>query len=426
MKEFIKKIVRNPIYYIFLAICIFALPFALFREPDSTRRLIVHGMSIDKVGDQVEVSVLGFIPLSSQTFEQNYKVFSAKSDTFSNAIGIIGLHVGKRVALNHTSVIVVNQQLMEEGLYKYIDQLERTSNVGNNTVLLGTDRAGKEILTKVNELDKSTDLSLNEIISFNSKFIYSKESTIGTFYKGYFSPSETSFIGHIKLSEQEGITPSGDQGGGQSASGSQSGGASGGGAKGGQSGEDSKSQNNQKILNDGSAVALKKGKFVTLFTPEQVRDFNYIDGRVKRGEFKVEGVSDEKLTNATITYDVKTKRVFKKLSMKNGIPVYDIAIFYILNLDEIKQENIEEKDFLRFDNYFSENVKIACQNKIRDDFSNVLSRCRENKVDIFGIKSKFEEDENKEFQKFLDRIEDPDDFLSYVQFNIYSDFVVKT
>lgn len=431
MKKFINHIIERPIFVVFCLILVIILPSALFREPDSSRRLIVTALAIDKVDDGIEVSALSFIPVSSTTYQENYKVFSAKGNSIAEAISKVGLYVGKTVALTHTAVVIINQNLADDGVIKNLDNLTRNNGISNKTALLCTEQSAKQLLQKLNELDSTSDLSVRDLVAFNTNNIYSKTSNIGSFYRGYFSPSKVSMIGYLKLAEEEGVLPNDSEsnsssGSSQKTDGSQ--GASGsqgaGGSQGGEASQSSQAQTNSKILNDGSACVFKDGKFITILSPEQLYQYNWINSSSYKNTFQLFDVTDDVFKNANLTYIIQDKKEKAHVTMKNGRPVYNNYLLLSMELKEVEQDNLKKNELLLYKNYFSEKIKILAENKVRNDFSKILNFSRELKIDIFGIYDKFDAQHEKEFNNFLKKIEDRENYLNYVDINIYVEFLI--
>ena len=207
MQKFLKKLIYRPMILIFLFVLIFYFQVALLREPDSQRRLIITALGIDKVDDEYEVSALCFIPIATTNYQKNYKVISAKDQTFVNAVKKVGIYAGKISSLPHTSIIVVSEDVQREGLTQCLDHLVRTNNIGNDTVLIGTDVTAKEILECSYELDISSNLSLRNLLSYNFEYIYGNRSNLESFFRGYFSPTRTSMLGFVKMDNNEGVGP---------------------------------------------------------------------------------------------------------------------------------------------------------------------------------------------------------------------------
>lgn len=424
MGKFISKISKRPIYIIFCLIIIFSLPSAIFREADSTLRLIVTALGIDKQGEEIEVCALSFMPISSTSYKENYKVFSAKGSSLASAMFQIGLYTGKKVSLAHTSILIVNEKVYEDNLIKHIDYLNRTSDISNKTVILSTTDSAKEVLQKTNELDSSSDFSIRDLVAFNSNYIYSRGSNIGSFYRGYLSLSEVSMTGVIKLSQEEGVEPKTGQA--EESSGEQSSNQAGSGGPSQQNSDSSsKGQKESKILNDGSACVFKKGKFVTVLNPKEVYNYNWLNDNTYSSAFQLNNVTDEILKNADLTYSVKGKTHHSRTIMRKGKPVYDNFITITMKLEEIKQDNINKNELILYKSYFSNTAKILAQNKIRNEFGVFLKKCREEKIDVFTLYDKFNANHEKEFGNFINNLADRDDYLNYIDFNLYINFIIE-
>lgn len=340
MKTFLNKVKKNPMFYVFLAIMILFLPIALFREPDSSRRLIITALAIDKQEDEFEVSALCFIPVSTTTFKENYKIISASDKTFVEALNKIGLYSGRISALPHTSVVVVSEKVMENDMLNCLNHLARTSNLGNNTVVIGTNKSAKQLLEITNDLDSSANLSLKDLLSYNYQYLYGNQSNLESFYRGYFSPTKTSILGYMKLDENKGIeveSKSQDSGGeGSSNSAKEN-------ASPGMEAQDS--SKNQKILNDGSACIFKDGKLITLLDGSMVEYYNWINNQQNKSILTIEDYSHGPFKNAKLSFQIEQKPVLHVAKFVDNVPQMDYIVNFVLTLDEVNQKKISSREF---------------------------------------------------------------------------------
>ena len=419
MQKFLKKLIYRPMILIFLFVLIFYFPVALLREPDSQRRLIITALGIDKVDDEYEVSALCFIPIATTNYQKNYKVISAKDQTFVNAVKKVGIYAGKISSLPHTSIIVVSEDVQREGLTQCLDHLVRTNNIGNDTVLIGTDVTAKEILECSYELDISSNLSLRNLLSYNFEYIYGNRSNLESFFRGYFSPTRTSMLGFVKMDNNEGVGPD----------------------SGSQNSQDSSmsvslvpvqnaipsnsSTKNKKILNDGSACVFKDGKLKLILDSEMVEFFNLFETHSNKSILKIENYSDDKLKNATISFQIEQKPVIYQSNFYGGMPEMNYIIRFILTLDEIDQEKYIEADYHLSQSLFTKKMERAIQNKVKEDFSKLIEVLRDNQLDVLKVYKTFEVQNKNEFLKYINSLEDKDDYLRYINFNVITNVSIK-
>lgn len=420
MKTFLNKVKKNPMFYVFLAILILFLPIALFREPDSSRRLIITALAIDKQEDEFEVSALCFIPVSTTTFQENYKIISASDKTFVEALNKIGLYSGRISALPHTSVVVVSEQVMESDMLNCLNHLARTSNLGNNTVVIGTNKSAKQLLEITNDLDSSANLSLKDLLSYNYQYLYGNQSNLESFYRGYFSPTKTSILGFMKLDENKGIEVDGksqDSGGeGSSNSAKEN-------ASPGMEAQDSST--NQKILNDGSACIFKDGKLITLLDGSMVEYYNWINNQQNKSILTIEDYTHGPFKNAKLSFQIEQKPVLHVAKFVDNVPQIDYIVNFVLTLDEVNQQKYHPGNFDLGQKVFTPELERKIQNNVKNDFSKLLNILRDNKLDVIDVQKTFFQQDKQKFQKFLDSLDDKDDYLRYVNFNIVTNVVLK-
>ena len=67
-------------------------------------------------------------------------VISGKGDTVAKALYNAQIAMGRNAGLSHAKTTVVNQDLMQEDVAKYIDYLSRVASLSENTVFICTDK----------------------------------------------------------------------------------------------------------------------------------------------------------------------------------------------------------------------------------------------------------------------------------------------
>ena len=420
MKTFLNKVKKNTMFYVFLAIIVLFLPIALFREPDSSRRLIITALSIDKQEDEFEVSALCFIPVSTTTFKENYKIISASDKTFVEALNKIGLYSGRISALPHTSVVIVSKQVMENDMLTCLNHLARTSNLGNNTVVIGTNQSAKQLLEMTNNLDSSANLSLKDLLSYNYQYLYGNQSNLESFYRGYFSSTKTSILGFMKIDENKGIEIDDKK---QDSSGENSSNSSKENTS--QDTEKQKSSKNQRILNDGSACVFKDGKFVTLLDGNLLEYYNWINNQQNKSILTIEDYTYGPFKNAKLSFQIEQKPVLHVAKFVDNVPQMDYIVNFVLTLDEVNQKKYYPGNFDLGQKNFNSELQKKIQNNVKNDFSKLLNVLRDNKLDIIDVQKMFFQQDRQKFQNFLNSLDDKDDYLRYVNFNIVTNVVLK-
>ena len=225
------------------------------------RIAIVTAIGLDKSEEnqeEIELSLLTFVPVAEQTFTEKYKVVKASGESVSEALNFAGLHFGREVGLSHVKTLVINEDLFEDNITLEMDYLARNKSLALSTTLICTDAKASEFLEAVQSLDSESSIKLDDLIQFNNDYIYSEESTIEMFYKGLYNPSRTAIVSFISLDSEdmEGFTVTDGESSGSSEQ--------------NQNGSSSQSGTKKQIVNDGdsilSACAVKIEANATILT----------------------------------------------------------------------------------------------------------------------------------------------------------------
>ena len=459
MKKPIKKYFSNPILLIFLLVIIFFTPQALFSPGQNRDVGVVIGVGIDRNDDEYEVSLLTFIPTAQQSFEQMNSVISGKGDTVAKALYNAQIAMGRNAGLSHAKTTVVNQDLMQEDVAKYIDYLSRVASLSENTVFICTDKSAKELLQASTSLVSSVGLQLEQVIGYNAKNLYVTDTSLEAFYKGYYSNANSSLIGFLSVvcdegecqeeasmsKQMEGPASSesksggnniASNGGGQgSKAGTGSGssttnsvsegsggseGGSGGGSSGGSGGSGGGSEGG-KILNEGKAVLIKNGKLMEVLSVDQLNGINLLNIESLNQIITIEDDSFGKPFK--LSYRIKNKRINTVTHFENGIPVYAAQLILGMELTEIEGEHEELKINTEFSD-ITPSIRKKLDYQLKNQFTNALSTLRKNNSDVIGINEAFFTFNRKQYFKFLEQIGGPDKFLNFVNFKL--NFIIES
>lgn len=421
MKKLFNKFKSNPMLLVFIIILVFFMPSALFSPGESNQKAIVTAIGLDKENGEYEISLLTFIPTPNQTYVETNSVISGKGKTVANAISNAELTLGKEIGLSHAKTTIVSESVLQDDVAMDIDYLSRVSSLSENTVFICTNESAKEFLLAAQSLEKEIGLKLEELISYNVNNIYVADTTLEAFYKGYFSPNKASLLGYLSLEETgEGGSETGSSGG------SSGGGGSGGGAGGVASPSESGggagcsgggNQNAKKISNEGDVVLLKSGIMVAKLSEEQLNGINILNPKAVSQIITIDNINTGKYHNASLTFIVRNKRIMTATKFENGIPIYVANIVMGMELIEAKEES-----GVVINNYelseIPKPVEFEIEQKIKREFADTLSLLRSKRTDVIGIREKFEKENRKNFHKFLAELDDPDDFLRFINFEL--------
>lgn len=416
MKKLIKSYIKNPMLFVFLIILIFFTPMAIYSPGENKIKGVVTAIGIDKSDEEYEVSLLTFIPTANQSYKQKNTVVSGKGVSVTQAVYNAQLAMGRSVGLAHAKTTIVSEDILkDEDVSQVVDHISRISSLPENTVFISTNGKAKELLESTTTLETELGLKLEQLIGFNSLNLYSIDTSLEAFYRGYYSDTHSSIIGELNLAdentsqnEQNSSNSQQDSGGGQEQSGEGSASSSGGMAQQGQS--------KKAISNQGGAVVLKNGEMVAKLNSSQLNALNLINSKSINQIINIENVplSGE---NRNLAYRVRNKRVLKSTKFENGYPVYAVQVSLGLQLSEVDGNHIDLHENTEMSK-MTQDIRDKLNFKLKSDFTDALKVLVENKTDIIDITQEFFRNDRKKFKKFIEKIDNIDEFISYVNFKI--------
>lgn len=405
LKNYLSYAFRVPMFILLLFIVIvYGLP-ALGKDAEVDEFAIVTAIGLDKgTDDEVDVSLLTFVPVAQQNFAEKYKVVKASGSSVLEAIDYAGLYLGREVGLNHVKTVVINEEYFTENASVEMDYLTRNKSLALSTSVICTDAKASDFLETVQKMDTESSIKVDDIIDFNNKFIYSTESTFETFYKGLYSKTKSSLVSFISLSEDidEGVTVS--------ASGEASGGS-------GDTATNNGEETQKTILNDGKSILCKAASKVALLDNTDMQKLNLATGSFKSGTIVIDDFSDDVFHNARLTFDIQNIDIKRKAQFINGHPIVNMSIKLYVKLLEAKEEDLEIKENIDIKNISKEAID-ALESKVKLSISDAINILRENKCDILKVYTLLNNSHPNETKKFMSRLENEQDFLNHVVFKV--------
>lgn len=401
MKKYLKGLLKTPMVFVFVMIIACYGLGALGETAEINRYAVVSAIGIDRSEDDAfEISLLTFIPIAEQTFTETYKVISSKGQSVSEAMDYAGLYIGRKVGLSHVKLIVLNENLVEENISKFLDYLSRSKHMSSSTKMIVTDSSAKEFLKVAEKLDSGSSIKVSELIAYNSEYIYATDSSLELFYKGIFGPTGTSLIPCILLEE------GGDVGLSAGSNSSQDAGS-----------QDTAQSQPKIIINNGDTIVCKDGKKVAKITGEDIKKINLFKNDFNSGVIKLENFSDEHFNNANLTFEILDKKIKNKVIFENHIPVFNINMDLYLILSEVENDSqtIEENvEFFDISTKALNEIEV----KVRNSMADGIDIMRENKTDLVDFYTVMHNANVKEFNKFLNSLQDQDDYLDEIIFKV--------
>lgn len=407
MQKF-KQIFSPRKMVIWVSILVLVISFQYTNQPaQSQTQAIATALAVEQTEDNmIEVSAVILTPIPASTSKR--KAYTAKGIDITNAISNISLQVGKQIGFGQCDIMAVGDKLCEANALKALDYLTRTKRVGRNAVLINFSGKTEDFANCVVQINDSLSLKVSEIINFNREYITATETNIESFFRGYYGDLGVSTMPKIKISETEmdnAIPIKIQEASSSQSETSGSGGSSSGGGK------------ELYFANDGTTSIFRDGKKFTEINPSDIKYVNLLQSENVLGTFILENVNSDLFENARVVIDLTNKEMEYKLSFENGKPKikYDIELYIMI--DEIIEAEKTE-NLLHTENWFvDDSVVNGLKNKVQQNLDEVVTKLKDQNIDIIDIYDKFYKFKNKKFTRFLNSLENEKDFLKDVIFD---------
>lgn len=410
MKHFFKKITKSKTWIVFLLLTVLFFPRAFYLEAESDTRAIVTAVGIDKKDDEYEVSGLMVVPSNTSDPGNNLYLVSTKGRTVGEAFNQLSYNIGKRVGLAHCDFIVVDDKTLEEDITKTIDFFVRQYNITKRAYLVNCkDGAKKMLQTALNEKALSTVL-LSNLVQKENHSTMGVGSNIDDIYKMYFGKSGVTYLNVFEIEKPEDKSqPSGGGGGqGQSSSGGeseQSGSSSSG------SGSGSGGDSEEKIKGTDTLLVLKKGVKACEISDDETMFYEIYNQILRSTYMLIENVEDEDKNKANVGIDIVKIKCNNKYVFENGKPTIKCEIKMVVALYEVCEDmtSVEQVDNAK--THIGKEIKNMIKEKLTNGAESILTKSRQNKVDILEYSTLFEKRQNKMWKEYLNNASTPDDYL---------------
>ena len=338
MNRFFLWIKRTPMLIPFFVLLFLYMPAALLLPPEVDRNAIVTAVGIDKAGEEYSVSFLRFVPQANSNYAEKLEVITTSGKNIAQNLEKASVIMGKNLNLNHTESIVLGNSVLEEDISIILDFFVRAPIVLNGCLLCASNVSAKETIEMANSLNDNSGMKLEDILRYAEINYYGRESTLETFFGGFYSPTKTSLISFVEVQDGEsdgiGTSSSGGEGAGKEEQ--------------GQSQQGSSGEKGKKVLaNTGKLVLMKGGKVQEILTREEISGLNYV--KSKTGKVMLT-ITDHDLGNgklADIIYEVVENKTISDVDFSSPVPIVKFHIEMKLDLFEIVDKAEDEKQSIK-------------------------------------------------------------------------------
>ncbi len=392
---------RKVVIWVFILILALTVP-EITKPAMSQTEAIVTMLCVDTKEDKVNIATTVLTP--SQDKKANYEVFSGEGDTLGDAVNNVSLSIGKQMGFAQCQILALGENISNKGVMPTLDFLTRTKKVDRNATLVSFTGEAKDFAQCIADMSDKKSLSLENVVSYDQRYIIAQDSSIETFYKGYFSEISLGIIPLLKVETEE--KPNAIEVQGQS---------SGAGAESGSSTMQSQSEK-KYLVNDGTTSAFKNGKKTVEIEPSIIKKINLVLKESRNGSITVENLNDKLYNNATVVFSYEDKGLKQKSSFKNGKPNYKIDFHAAFIIEEVIQDDPNTEFLKRNKDFFTNEAVRRLEETIKNDIMEVIDYCKENKIDLIDVYRNFHNKNYKDFKEYYQ--ENKEKYLDFVDYEI--------
>ena len=401
-----KTLFNKIIVYAVVIFLLILMPSEINLPNQSTIQAICTGLAIDvdqNNPDGLSVTSQIVIPQAGGQYKQSVTIVTTEGKNLLDALNKMDYQIGKKLRLSHCCYVIIGYQASLNDLSKTLDYLVRGNNTGNNIVLVHTTGLARDLIEGTTSVNTNEVDNLQTITKYNDEYLASNDANLKSFFDDYMSPHSTSVINCINRTKSQSSGDSSNSGGSGSSnsSGSNSG-----------SSIDSQAIEKDTIKNNGEISIFKKGKLVMVLDNEMRKKFNWLDDGLRETSVVLEHIDSEIFDDATIGFTLLDKELKSDFSIQNNQPTVHLTLNVRLRTEMILQDNGE---VLPNKTYNDEVIAHAFNELANKDINEVIALEQEYGFDVFNYYHEFEMADYQGWQKYLNSLDDPEDYMKNIQ-----------
>ncbi|MGM0369196.1 MAG: Ger(x)C family spore germination protein [Bacillota bacterium] len=317
-------------------------------------RGIVVGVGIDKAAkQQIELTVQVIKPANTKedagSKGEAVVNFSLTDDTVFSAVREITKQTGQKLFWSHNMVIIVGEELAEEGLADYLDFFNRDPELRRRSyMVIAKGTKAKDILEVEADLEEFSATEICRLVESGAVNARVAKVDFHQFISKLATPNISPFLPGIELTKQS----------------------------------------NQYKMN--GLAMFKQDKLATWLVGNQSRALLFVVDQVKSGIIKVD-CPQQKQDQVSIEITGAEKKI--KPYFVNEEPVVDLEVTIKSNLgSQESSTNLVKVDQLS-------NLEKKVKAKIKTELRRVIAMAQNKEIDIFGLSSYFHREHPQQWSK---------------------------
>ncbi|MBQ0017056.1 MAG: hypothetical protein KBT30_00310 [Clostridiales bacterium] len=410
-----KSLWKNSVWIIFLIVMALLIPSTISMPAQTETRSVSVALGFDKTEDnEIELSTKIIVPQFNTTYNQNSQVISATGTSVLDALSNMSIHLGKVIGLSHCSAIIISKDFENDNIAVLLDEISRSKRVNYNALLIYTNGKSKDILDKATSISRDFTQNIFDIVEYNQNSINAKILYLSDFYRTYYDNHGASLMPILNISKT-------DTDGLSSITQLQ-----GGGGEDGASQTQSQSGQNQKeyLSNNGETAVIKNGKYLSKLSTDEVRGFGFMTNESNKGVIKLTDITDDKLNHADMIFSLRNRTLNSWTTFsRQGIPQIHYKIICDVKLEQIVDELDKKSMVNETQNFISPVVYSKFSDTVKSICAKAIEKSKQDNFDALDIYTKFDRFNHNEWQQYLAKLENADNYIQNVEF--YMEVVMR-
>lgn len=324
-------------------------------------------MAVDRIDETYQLTIKVMMPKNASDGDYPVWVVSGNGKSIQDAMDDISKRSPRNIYWSHMDVIILGENVLDNNMYQTLDFFIRGNEFRRRNYFMTTEGKASDLLDISPKLAKINTFYFKSLIEDQNDMIARSAVTLNDVLLGISDRGRDLFIPKLQLQEskddmhqpqskEETVAKSEGNGGK----------------------EENSIDSDDNMLELKGGALIKDEAFVCWVDEEWVNGFYWIYGNIKRASISIAHPVDE---TETLSFAIKKSSCDITVNPQEPLSV-QLTIRPVLNIventmqDKLNQEEGEN---------FLEQIKMAIEEKIKNQVENTIALAKENNVDPFGI-----------------------------------------
>ncbi|MCL1900809.1 MAG: Ger(x)C family spore germination C-terminal domain-containing protein [Firmicutes bacterium] len=385
-------------FIVYIMIFVFVLFFTLdFGAVDLQKVAIVVTLGLDYESEEQNYVLSGQIAvtdsISAFTAAENQAVIYGSGKTPSMALKNMEDQSGWHPYISFCKLIIVSKSVFAQNIMDALDFFLRNEQLNDTALICATEEKAADILNSKTSLDEVSTFSLLKTLMYNgSENMNVVATNLKDFAVRYYNSSNGNILTYIKMSESVEADGEGEE-------------------------EAEEESGDTKIFNPTMAAVFRKSEFIGLLSSDEVRAYNLVTKKVKRGQMDLQDIETRDYFIENCSVEITNGKFNKSIYFEGNNIVCDINVHINFKIDHLESEE-KNLNFLLHSEDVPKEFFTALKNRVKTDIQSMIDVVKSYDADIFDIEETLFKFRPGQYRKYKEHNEEDFSFIKNTKFNI--------